>query len=95
MQAAVALTEMEGLERKRVGIKQLPTALRSALGKKALIWQRAFGRGAAAVGHSVKAAADRVARRMPVRSDGGGKMIIDVKALKRVITRCGIMGFWF
>lgn len=94
MQTAMAQAELENLERSRPGIKQFPAVLRSAIRKKALSWQRALSRGAAVVGQSVKATAQRVAEKMPIHSDDNGKMIVDVKALKRVMVRCGVMGLW-
>jgi hypothetical protein len=94
LQAAVARTELEALERKRGGFSSLSGRARAALRDKALRWRQALGGQAVAVGRSLQAVAERVAARLPVRADGTGKMLVDLQALKRVIMRCGIMGIW-
>ncbi len=90
----MAKAELEAAEKAQRSFKKLSRSVREALAAKALRWRAAAGGRAEKLGAAVRATAHRVAQKLPVRGDGSGTMVIDVKALKRIVMRCGVMGFW-
>lgn len=95
LQAGMAKAELEAAEKAQRSFKKLSRSVREALHVKALRWRAAAGSRAEKLGAAVRATAHRVVKKLPVRGDGAGTMVIDVKALKRIVMRCGIMGLWF
>lgn len=91
----MAKAELAAAERAQRGYKRLSDALREAMRAKVLRLRAAADGGAQRMRAAVRAAAQRMAAKLPVRGDGPGKMVVDVKALKRIVMRCGIMGLWF
>jgi hypothetical protein len=91
----MAKAELEAAEKAQRSFKKLSRSVREALHVKALRWRAAAGSRAKKLGAAVRATAHRVVKKLPVRGDGAGTMVIDVKALKRIVMRCGIMGLWF
>ncbi len=91
----MAKAELEAAEKAQRSFRRLSASMREAVRAKMLRWREAAGGRAEDLGEAVRAAAARLAKKLPVRGDGAsGTMTIDIKALKRIITRCGIMGLW-
>lgn len=91
----MAKAELEAAEKAQRSFKKLSQKMREALQVKMLRWRAAAGGNAEKLGAAVRATAHRVVKKLPVRGDGAGTMVIDIKALKRIVMRCGVMGLWF
>ncbi len=92
----MAKAELEAAEKAQRSFQQVSASMREAMRARMLTWRAAAGGRAEKLREALHSAAFRVAKKLPVRvSDGApGTMTIDIKALKRIITRCGVMGFW-
>lgn len=92
----MAKAELEAAEKAQRSFQRLSASMREAVHAKMLTWRAAAGGHAEKMREAVRAAAARIANKLPVRvsDDASGTMTIDIKALKRIITRCGVMGLW-